>query len=94
VAAQLVAAFTKRLRNMMPANAIVGRWADEAFLAILTMKKDDATALANRIAEHLCGSYSCVLNGKTVRPTLRLSVAVVESAGDRLLQRVHEFLAG
>jgi GGDEF domain-containing protein len=94
VAAQLVAAFTKRLRNMMPPNAIVGRWADEEFLAIVTMKRTDAIGLANRIAEHLSGAYSCVLNGKTVRPTLRLSVAVLESASDRLLDRVREFLPG
>jgi len=94
VAAQLVAAFTKRLRNMMPAYAIIGRWADEDFLAILAMKKNDAMALANRIAEHLSGAYSCVLNGKTVRPTLRLTVAVLESASDRLLDRVREFLRG
>jgi GGDEF domain-containing protein len=94
VAAQLVAAFTKRLRNMMPPNAVLGRWSDEEFLAILTMKKSDAIGLANRIAEHLSGPYSCVLNGKTVRPALRLTVAVAESAGDRLLERVREFLTG
>jgi GGDEF domain-containing protein len=94
VTTQLLAAFTKRLRNMMPPTAIIGRWADEEFLAILTMKKNDAIGLANRIAEHLSGAYSCVLNGKTVRPTLRLTVAVAESAGDRLLDRVREFLTG
>jgi GGDEF domain-containing protein len=92
VTAQLLAAFTKRLRNMLPPNAVIGRWADEEFLAILTMKKSDAMGLANRIAEHLSGAYSCVLNGKTVRPALRLTVAVADSAGDRLLERVQEFL--
>jgi GGDEF domain-containing protein len=94
VAGQLRAAFIKRLRNMLPSNAIIGRWADEEFLAILTMKKSEALGLANRIAEHLSGAYSCVLNGKTVRPTLRLTVGVSESAGDRMLQHIKEFLPG
>jgi GGDEF domain-containing protein len=91
VAAQLAAAFTKRLRNMMPPNAVIGRWANEGFLAILTMKKSDAMALANRIGEHLSGPYSCVLNGKTLRPELRVTVGVTEG-GDRLRDRVREFL--
>lgn len=94
VTSQLVAAFTRRLRNMLPATAVIGRWGDEAFLAILTMAQGEALALANRIAEHLSGSYSCLQNGKTVRPTLRVSVGVTESAGDRVRERVREFLGG
>jgi GGDEF domain-containing protein len=94
VPAQLVGAFTKRLRNMMPANAVVGRWSDEEFLAILTTTKKEAMEMANRIAEQLSGAYSCVQNGKTVRPTLRLTVGVAESSGGRLLERVREFLPG
>jgi GGDEF domain-containing protein len=94
VACQLLAAFTKRIHNMLPAGAIVGRWAEEEFVAILDMKKGDALGLSTRIAEHLSGAYSCVLNGKTIRHGLRLTVGVAESACDRVLDRVKEFLPG
>jgi GGDEF domain-containing protein len=94
VSAQLLAAFTKRLRNMIPADAVTGRWAEEDFLAILKMTKNEALGLSNRVAEQLSGAYSCLHNGSQVRPALRLTVAVAESGGDRPVERVRAFLAG
>ncbi len=97
VAAELAAAFTRRLRNCIPPTAVVGRWSREEFVAILNVPKQEATTTAKWISEHLSGSYACLLAGKTVRPPLQIDVAVVESKGntpDRLIERVKGFLTG
>ncbi len=95
VAEELTAAFTKRLRNSLPPSAVIGRWGNEEFVAMLSVPASETTALAKSISEQLSGSYACLLAGKTVRPSLQLSVAVVDSEGvtpDRILQRVKGFL--
>jgi GGDEF domain-containing protein len=97
VAAELAGAFAKRLRNCLPATATIGRWAREEFIALLPVKKSDAMALAKWVSEQLSGAYSCVHGGKSVRPTLQLTVAVLDSSDstpDRLLERVAAFLPG
>ena len=97
VAAELAAAFAKRLRNCLPPTAVVGRWSHEEFVAILDVSKKDAMATAKWISEHLSGSYACLLAGKTVRPNLQINVAVVECKGntpERLMERVRAFLTG
>jgi GGDEF domain-containing protein len=97
VAAELTAAFTKRLRNSLPPSAVIGRWGNEEFVAMLSVPVSEATSVAKMIGEQLSGPYACLLAGKTVRPKLQLSVAVVDSDGatpDRILQRVNGFLAG
>lgn len=95
VAAELTAAFTRRLRNSLPPSAVIGRWGNEEFVAMLSIPVSEATAVAKSIVEQLSGSYACLLAGKTVRPSLQLSVAVVDSEGatpDRVLERVRGFL--
>ena len=98
VAAELAAAFSKRLRNSLPPAAIVGRWNEDGFVAILSVEKHEAMASAKWIAEHLSGAYACLQKGKTVHPALHISVAVVEhQPGDppeRTLKKVHEFFTG
>ncbi|HEY2012325.1 MAG TPA: GGDEF domain-containing protein [Bryobacteraceae bacterium] len=96
VAAELAAAFTKRLRNCLPPTAVIGRWSREEFAALVCVPGSEAIVTAKWISEHLSGSYSCLLAGKTVRPNLQVSVAVVETAGhppDRLMERVKGFLS-
>ena len=97
VAAELAAAFSKRLRNSLPPGAIIGRWSEEGFMAMLSVEKSEAMARAERIADHLSGVYACLEEGKTVHPSLQASTAVVDSQpGDppeRTLKRVREFLA-
>lgn len=97
VAAELAAAFTKRLRNCVPPTAAIGRWSHEEFAVVLPVPRSEANSTAKWVAEHLSGSYACLLAGKSVRPSLQINVAVVETAGntpDRLIERVKAFLTG
>ncbi len=95
VSSELTGAFTKRLRNSLPEQCIIGRWAEEDFVAILPKSKSDTINHGKFIAENLGGSYACLHKGKTVRPLLKLRVGVVDSNGDkpeRVLERIAEFL--
>jgi diguanylate cyclase (GGDEF)-like protein len=98
VAAELVAAFAKRLRNGLPLETAVGRWSEEEFVAILPAPRPEALARAKWISEHLAGSYACLQSGKTVRPALEVTVGVVDSDPDEpvelILKRVGELLNG
>jgi len=97
VAAELTAAFTKRLRNCIPPTAAVGRWSQEEFAIILPVSRTEVNTIAKWVAEHLSGSYACLLAGKTVRPSLQINVAILEAQGntpDRLIERVKAFLTG
>lgn len=96
VASQLAGAFTKRLRNLVPENATVGRWSTEEFVGILGGSPADAIKIAKAIGEQLSGSYSCLLEGKVVRPELQVRVMVLERAegsAERLLGRVREYMS-
>jgi GGDEF domain-containing protein len=95
VAEELAGAFAKRLRNSLPSTAVIGRWSEEAFLAILQTDQPETAALAKRISESLAGAYACLKAGKTVRPMIHLRIGVVDpgtDGADRVLQRVGEFL--
>lgn len=95
VAGELAAAFTKRLKNSMPDNAVIGRWGEEDFISVLHLPKADAMSRGKFVAEHLGGAYVCVQSGKAVRPVLQLRIAVLDSNGDqpdRVLARITEFL--
>jgi GGDEF domain-containing protein len=97
VATELTAAFAKRLRNSLSEEAVVGRWSDEEFIAVAPISKAEALKMAKWITEHLAGPYSCLQDGKVVKPALHLSVGIVDSDEDtpeRVLRRVQEFLPG
>jgi GGDEF domain-containing protein len=98
VATELAAAFSKRLRNSLPPSAILGRWSEEGFIAMLSVEKPEAMAGAKRVAERLSGEYACLQRGKTVHPSLNVGVAVVDNQpGDPpewTLTRIKEFLTG
>ncbi|MGB7760256.1 MAG: GGDEF domain-containing protein [Bryobacteraceae bacterium] len=96
VAAELAGAFTKRLRNVLPLNTVAGRWSTEEFVAILSVPAADAIKVAKAVSEQLSGTYSCLLDGKVIRPDLQIRVTLVEPAEggpERLLLRVREFMA-
>jgi diguanylate cyclase (GGDEF)-like protein len=94
----LSGAFAKRLRNSLPISAVVARWGSEEFAAMLTAKKSEALASAKWITEHLSGAYSCLKSGKTVRPTLQITVGIVDTAPhdtpERIIERIGVFLVG
>jgi GGDEF domain-containing protein len=95
VAEELAGAFTKRLRNSLPPTAVIGRWSEDEFLALLYVDQAEATALAKRISETLAGAYACLKEGKSVRPLIHLRVGVVDPGADgidRVLQRISAFL--
>jgi diguanylate cyclase (GGDEF)-like protein len=97
VAEELAGAFAKRLHNSLPSTAVIGRWSEEEFLAILEADQPETAALARRISEGLAGAYACLKAGKTVRPVIHLRVGVVDPGTDdaeKVLQRVGEFLNG
>ncbi|MGA2722921.1 MAG: GGDEF domain-containing protein [Bryobacteraceae bacterium] len=98
VATELAAAFGKRLRNSLRPSTTIGRWSEEGFIAMLSVEKPEAMASAKWVTEHLAGAYACLLKGKTVHPSLQVSVAVVDNQpGDppeRTLKRVQEFFTG
>jgi len=95
VAAQLAAAFGKRLRNCLPPGATIGRWSEEGFVAMLSVEKPEAKASAARVAEHVSGDYACLERGRSVHPSLHVEVAVADTdPGDRperTLKRLEEF---
>jgi diguanylate cyclase (GGDEF)-like protein len=96
VAHELAGAFIKRLRNCVPAAAVIGRWDHEQFLAILQVHQSEALTAASWIAENLSGAYVCMQKGKMVRPTLQLSTIAEnhnDSAAGDLLARVDSFFA-
>ena len=97
VAMELISAFSRRLQGCLPENAVIGRWAEEEFIAMTQLSRADAVAFATHMAEQLGGSYSCLQAGKTIRPALQLRVGVVDSTADttdRILQRISEVLTG
>lgn len=95
VAAELAAAFGKRLQNSLPPDAEIGRWSEEGFLAKVMLPKREAMSTAKWIAGNLSGSYACMLEGTNVRPTLQISVAVADRlAGEppeKTIQKIADF---
>jgi GGDEF domain-containing protein len=96
VANELAGAFSKSLRNSLPASAIISRWGSEQFVVMLGGKKSEAAASGKWITDHLSGAYSCLKEGKSIHTPLQLNIGIVDSATtdlpDRILQRVGSFL--
>ena len=68
IADDVVANFGRRLRNTVPKEAVIGRWSEQEFLAIIPAAVKPADrGLIQRFAEHLSMPYACMLNGKVVR---------------------------
>jgi diguanylate cyclase (GGDEF)-like protein len=94
VAEELAGAFAARLRNTLAAESVIGRWGHEEFLAIIPAKKAEALNTVRQVAAHLSGPYSCLHEGKAVRPSLQLSVGVADATGEtpeKLVARVTAF---
>jgi GGDEF domain-containing protein len=90
---ELAGAFVKRLKNSLPQNAKLGRWSTEEFIALVPEPKHRAAAW---VTDHLSGTYTCLQEGRTVRPSLQVKVGIAESVArepaERTLERVRQFL--
>jgi len=75
IADSVVATFGRRLRNTVPRDAVIGRWSEQDFLAIVpaAAKPADGT-LIQRFAEHLSMPYACMIGGKVLRVPLVVTV--------------------
>jgi GGDEF domain-containing protein len=98
VSDELAAAFAKRLKNSLPEIAILGRWSPEEFIALIGQPRDSKYSASHWATAQLSGAYSCLQSGKTVRPSLQVSVGIVDSmsreAAQLTLDRVKMFLTG
>jgi GGDEF domain-containing protein len=97
VALELAGAFTKRLRNCLLPNALIGRWAEEEFVVVLSTPKEETLASAKLAAAQLSGAYVCLQGGKTVRPSVQVDVAVLDltpGEAESTLHKVGQFLKG
>lgn len=96
VGEELAGAFAKRLRNSLPPNCTFGRWGAEEFIVMLSLTKSEALASGKWITEHLSGAYACMKAGKAIRPTLQLTVGIVDTTAnekpERVLERIGVFL--
>ena len=80
---ELAVAFARRLRSCLPAAAVVGRWAEEDFVAILPVGKPEAMAVADQLTSRLSGTYTCVRDGSAVRSALQIVLAIVDAEAGR-----------
>src|SRR5262249_17062351 len=91
---ELVATFGRRLRNTLPKDAIIARWREQDFLAILPPTKPADAAMCRRAAEFLSQPYACMINGRVVRIPLEVAaeyLAMPASAtAEQVLARVAE----
>lgn len=95
VGAELTGALGKRLRAGLPADAAIGCWGEERFVVKVALSKQDGMTLSRRLTESLAGSYSCIQEGRSVRASLQVSIAVVDrdpgEPADRTIHRANEF---
>jgi len=96
VADDLAATLARRLRNSLPKEAVLGRWHENAFLAILAAGKPEGAAQPKQIADHLSTPYACMRDGKVLRipmtVTAELLPVAAEDPADRILDRIDETL--
>jgi GGDEF domain-containing protein len=97
IAEDLVATFGRRLRNTLPKEAVVGRWSEQDFLAILPAGKPAEAISSQRVADHLSTPYACMMGGKVVRVPLEVTAAYLAatagSSAEQILARVAEAFA-
>jgi diguanylate cyclase (GGDEF)-like protein len=68
IADDVLATFGRRLRNTIPKDAVIGRWGEQEFLAIVAAaSKPSDKNLMQRFTEHLSMPYACMNGGKVVR---------------------------
>ena len=80
IADELVATFARRMRNCVPKDAVVGRWNEQDFLAVLPVSQSQKKTDLQAVSDHLSMPYACMMAGKVVRISLEVSVEVLPAA--------------
>lgn len=81
----------------MSKDAMVGRWNEQDFIAVVRGAKAAEAAPAQRVMEHLSTPYACMLGGKVVRIPLEVTAEYLAGtaglSAEQLLARVSEAFA-
>ena len=95
IANEVVGTFGRRLRNTVPKDAVIGRWSEQDFLAIVPAAAKPADeSLIKRFAEHLSMPYACMIGGKVVRVPITVTATCLGfpagTAAEQIQARVTE----
>jgi GGDEF domain-containing protein len=71
-------AMTARFAVIMGDEAMIGRWTDDQFVAVLDLPPGSAIPLAAEATRELSGSYAIQENGQSKRVTLQASAGVID----------------
>jgi len=85
-------AFTRRMRNTLPANTPAGRWSEDGFVAIVFADAADARELAATLHRRLSGPYICRSEARAVVTALQTRVEVIETGPGESRDRVLEII--
>jgi GGDEF domain-containing protein len=72
---QLLAAFSKRLRNLIPPEAAAGRWTSDVFCVILPNPL--IRSICSEVAKSCGGRYACVSDGSAVSIHIQMAVTAL-----------------
>lgn len=97
-ATQVLAAFLARSRNTFPLQAVLGRWGTDEFVAVFPPPEASVSPMAfcRGLLEGLSDPYTCVIEGRTIRPAIDISACVVDTSARetpaQVLERVEASL--
>jgi GGDEF domain-containing protein len=80
MADEMVATFARRMRNCVPKDAVIGRWNEQDFLAVLPVSQGREKTDPQAVSVHLSMPYASMTAGKVVRIPLEVSVEVLPPA--------------
>jgi GGDEF domain-containing protein len=82
VADQLAAALIVRLRSALPGDSAIARWKEDQFVVFVPRERLGVQpgVLRKNLAESLPGVYSCMDDGKQVRPSVEVTVCTVDGS--------------
>jgi GGDEF domain-containing protein len=93
IADAVVATFGRRLRNTLPKDAVVGRWSEQDFLAVVPGGRASGGTVAKRVSEHLSMPYACMMQGKVVRVPLQVTAECLAVAANASAEQIQECVA-
>lgn len=86
-------ALLQRMQRMLGEHALLGRWTEDHFVAILTVDIPAAMVLSREASSKLTGNYSIQENGLSKRIPLQARAGIVERKADQDSLIFHERLS-